>query len=248
MTTPKDYMAKPTVYELSMSRDISEYLTAELRKVVDPAQTPIDFLPFLAAHRGVKLWYVDWTEARQRQMVAEAPSLAALIGTRQASIRFLSYVDASIIDTIAYPSPFIFGKAIIGHTPIGQPKFVARYLVNTETVTPANGFVFGRAVFGSARLKTPSREVFGRSMSALRVAKAPETEIRVDFAHHRLLQISDGVILDDEFYLGQYVERTKLGDSYIKSSVSEPTETTGDGSMNFSEPAQSGLLILLEDI
>lgn len=243
MTTPKDFMSKnTTAYELSMARDISEYLTAELRKVVDPAQTPTEFMPFLASHRSVKLWYVDWTEERQRQMIAEAPSLAALIGTRKGAIRFLSYVDGTIIDAISYPARFIFGRAVIGPSPIGHPPFVARYLVNVETVTPSRAVVVGRAVLGSKRFKTPSREVFGRALAALRVAKAPETEIRVDFAHHRLLQLNDGPTLDGTYHLSQYIERTRLDASYIK-----PTFPVA-GTMDFSQAAQSGLLCLLEDI
>lgn len=211
MTTAADILPRNRgLFEIAAGEAMTDELPVPIRVVVDPQETPEDFLPFLAAHESVDLWFEDWPLQRKRDMVSEAPVLATLKGTRQGSIRFLSYVDGTLVDAVSYPEPFVMGRAVIGRTPVGHPAFVARYLVNVETVTPPHAFVMGRAVIGRSRLKTPSREKFKRVLIALRVAKAPETEMRVDFAHHRPLQIDDAPPLDGSFYLGQYVARNRL--------------------------------------
>lgn len=211
MTSVADLLPRNReLFEIAAGEAMTDELPVPIRVIVDPQQTPPEFLPFLASHDSVDLWFEDWPLQRKRDMVSEAITLAALKGTRQGSIRFVSYVDATLLDAISYPAPFVMGRAVIGRTPIGHPAFVARYLVKVETVTPPHAFVMGRAVLGRARLKTPSRDKFKRVLIALRVAKAPETEIRVDFGHHRPLQIDDAPPLDGTFYLGQYVARNRL--------------------------------------
>jgi phage tail-like protein len=213
MTASKDFLpANATTYEKSVVRDISEYLVADLRKAVDPNQTPVDFIPFLAAHESVDLWYEDWTEARKRQMIAEAPVLARYKGTRKGTIEFIKYVDATLVDALAYPAKFVFGNARIGRTPIGLQPFVARYLIKISTTKEKKSFMMTRGVIGRDFLKAPDREPFERAFVALRISKAPETQMRVDFAYKRQLELSDGPLLDNDgmYNLGDYVDRTKI--------------------------------------
>lgn len=202
--------ANASIYEVALAEGMSELPPALIREAMDPATTPLSVLPFLAVHRHVRLWYPDWSEARRRQMAQEGPELAGLVGTQAAAARFLAFVDAEIIGKVSYPSRFVQSRAVLGRTPIGHPPFLARYLVKVETFTPPRAFVLGRSILGPARLKRPTREPFNRALAALRVAKAPETEYRVDFAHLRPLSIADAPPLDGTYALDAYVSRTWL--------------------------------------
>lgn len=213
MTSAADLLpggARAYPFTRALALGMTDALATPIREAVDPHKAPAAFLPFLAAHESVDLWFEDWPEARKRAMIAEAPILAGKKGTRIGSVRFLSYVDAELVAAVAYPARFVLGRAVIGRTPIGHPPFVARYLVKIVTHTPRNAFVMGRSPIGRRALRTPSREPFHRALAALRVAKAPETEIRVDFAHKRPLQLSDAPPLDGTYRLGDFVTRRSL--------------------------------------
>lgn len=206
-----DYLPKnATLFERSLTRNVNDEIAVAIRDVVDPLRAPLSFIPFLAAHESVDLWYDDWSEARKRQMIAKAPVLAKLKGTREGSIKFMEFVDAELLDTISYPARFIFGKAVIGRTPIGHQPWVARYLVKIETSKAPRSFVIGRSAFGNQRIKTPSREPFKRAMAALRASKAPETQYRIDFGHKRPLVLTDQPLLSDGLPLGGFVARNKF--------------------------------------
>jgi P2-related tail formation protein len=199
-----------TPFERAVALAASDDLPVPIREVFDPAQTPIAFLPWLAVHDGVLLWFSDWAEARKRQVIDEAPVLAGRIGTRSASIAMLGYVDGDALDIVSYPARFIFGRARTGRTPIGHPPWLARHLVRVWMVAPARSFVMGRGVLSSDRLKTPDREALRRCLVALATAKSPETEYRADFGHKRELLLSDAPLLDGSYSLGAYVARNKL--------------------------------------
>lgn len=196
--------------ERALAAAMSDTLPVPIVAAMEPATAPAALLPWLAVHYGVRLWYSDWAEARKRQVTAEAPRAAFEVGTRAGAIRFLGYVDASLVDVVAHPTRFVFGRALLGRTPIGHPPFLGRYLVGVATTVPARAFVMGRARIGRARLKTPDRKPLARALAALRAAKAPETEIRVDFAHHRRLALRDAPPLDGTHKLGDFVARAKL--------------------------------------
>jgi len=210
MTTAKDLLPFEDPLEASIAEAVSDTLPVPVDRALDPLTTPARFLPFLAQHKGVRLWYSDWADDRKRQMIAQSSDLAAKVGTRAGVLGFLPFVDAELLDAIAYPARFVMGRSVIGRAPIGHPPFVARYLVKIETKTPPRAFVLGRSVIGRHRLKTPSPEPFRRGMAALRAAKAPDTEYRVDFAHMRPLKLSDGPLLSDNLRLGAFVARTTL--------------------------------------
>lgn len=199
-----------TAYEYSVAEGASDLLPVNIREVVNPTTTPLAFLPFLAAHESVDLWFSDWATSRKEAMIAEAQTLAAKKGTRAGTIRFLSYVDGTLLDAISYPAPFVMGRAVINRTPVAHPPFVARYLVKIVTFKRQRSFVMGRGRIGRTPIKDPSYEKFRRGLTALRAAKAPGTEYRVDFAHKRLITLADGVPVDGTYALGSYVDRFKL--------------------------------------
>jgi P2-related tail formation protein len=199
-----------TTYEKTLFRDLSQEITLDIRQSFNPLTADVSILPFLAINESVDLWYDDWTDERKRQMIVEALELSSLKGTYDGSVRYLGYVDGTIVDSISYPKRFVFGHGVIGRTPIGHMPFLARYLVKIETQRPPRAFVMGRAVLGRSRIKTHSRERLLRGLAALRIAKAPESEYRVDFAHKRLARIGDGIHLDDNYQLDQFLDRTRL--------------------------------------
>lgn len=210
MSVDKILPPRATPLERSFVRGLYDVLPVPLREIVDPDETPAAFVPWLASHESVDLWFDDWPLSRKRAMVKEAPTLAWKKGTRDGSRRFLSYVDGRIERAIAYPSRFVMGRAKVGPTPIGHPAFLARYLLKVDTTTPLRALVGTRAVLGRHRLKTPSREKFRRCYVALRASKAPETQYLADFAYKRPLRLSDGAPLNGQFHLGDHVS-TKYG-------------------------------------
>lgn len=199
-----------TAFERTTLRAGSDRLPVMVREVMDPYKAPVHLLPWLAAHESVDLWYEDWHEDRKRKMVADATKIGWTKGTYAGSCNYLDFVDAEIVDRVSYPSRFVMGRGRIGRTPLGHPAFLARYLVKTPTRRPHNAFVIGRSKVKRATLKTPSQEPFKRACQALRVAKAPETEIRVDFQHKRRLQLGDAPLLDGTHRLGDFVDRFHL--------------------------------------
>lgn len=199
-----------TAFERSVAEGMTDTLPVPFREIMSPADTPLAFLPFLAAHESVDLWFADWSEERKRTMVEEAISLARKKGTRAGAIRFLSYVDGTLVDAISYPAPFVMGRGRVGRTPVGHPPFVARYLVKVVIFKRPRHFVMGRSFIGSGRLHTADRTKILRAMAALRAAKAPETEVRADFAHFRQPTLDDGIALDPGYALGAYAPRSKL--------------------------------------
>ncbi len=211
MTTAADLLpASAAPYVIALAKAMTDELPVPLREALDPATAPANLLPFLAVHDGVRLWFSDWSVPRKRQVISASLTDCWLVGVRDGAVRYLSYVDAELVDAIAYPARFAFGRARIGRTPVGHAPFLARYLVRIVTHRPPRSLVLSRAVLGSARLRTPSREPFVRCLAALRASKAAETEVRVDFGHRRPLSIDDAPPLDGTYKLGAYVNRSKL--------------------------------------
>ncbi|OYX00814.1 MAG: phage tail protein I [Bosea sp. 32-68-6] len=199
-----------TSFEVAVAAGMSDTLPVPLRQVMNPLEAPESFLPFLAAHFSVDLWYSDWPLSRKRMMIANAIPLARMKGTRQAAIDFLAYVDGALVDALAHPTRFAMGRGIVGRTPIGHPPFMARYLVKVETVKEPRACVLGRGIIGRSIIKASARVPLGRCLEALKVAKAPETQIRVDFAHMRPVTFGDGFTFSDGLTFGRYVDRTVL--------------------------------------
>lgn len=197
-------------FEKALVTAYTDTLPVPIREILDPAVTPATFLPFGAAHESVDLWFDDWPEARKRQMVEEALELAALKGTHPGVVRFLGYVDAEVIDTVAYPARFVLGRSALGVTPLQHPAFKARYLVKVTLTAPLNAFRLGRSALGRAALRDVDLEPVRRAKRALQVAKAPPSEYLVSFAWRRPLRFRDEPLLDGRASFASAVDRQRL--------------------------------------
>lgn len=182
-------------------------LPIPLRQVVDPALTPAVFLPFLAAHESVKLWFDDWSEARKRQMVAAAPALADLVGTRLGLTGYLAYVDAQVISAVAHPRRFVLGRSAVGIQPLQFPAYTARYLIKVGLKRHVRSLVLGRSAAGIHGTVSVDREPIRRAKIAATVSKIPATQYTATFAHRRLPTF-DEVSFGHRF--GDYVDRSSL--------------------------------------
>lgn len=196
--------------ERALHRAMQDDLPIPLSVILDPAQTPAEWLPFLAVHEGVRFWFADWSEARKREIIAEWTELAGLIGTRAAAARFLAYVDAEIIHKISYPAQKPIGRWALGRHPINHPSFKARFLVKTELKAPKRAFVIGRTAIGRGALSPPSTEPLRRAKAALTISKSPETAYAVSFAHRVRRTLRDGIDLRAGHVLGSFKDRVRL--------------------------------------
>lgn len=207
------------VQERIMSKVLSYDLDVPYEILMDPYRTPARFLPFLAFHYGADLWIPSWTEAQQREAVAQfagrsttypGEKLAGLKTTREGVRRYLALVGAELIDTMSYPQRVVVGRTVKRRMPIGHPPFLNRHLVRIRIKKPKNAFVLGRSFLGRSPLKTASREPIKNCLKALRAAKNGATQGRVDFGHQRIITIDDNIDIDDGIRLGQFVDRKRL--------------------------------------
>lgn len=210
MTSVRDMLpANAEPFERAVGDAVTDTLPVPIAEILSPAATPLAFLPFLAAHESVDLWFDDWSTARKRQMVDEAHELAALKGTREGLIRFLGYVDAEITWLIAHPARFVFGKSAIGIRPIAHRPMTVHYLVKVPLQTPANPFRVGRAAIGRQAFTRVGREPIRRARMATVVAKAPETLTSLNFAWRRRARFGDGLPLGS-IKFSQFIDRPRL--------------------------------------
>jgi phage tail P2-like protein len=206
-------------FEKALAKTIIATLPVPLDLEMNPYSASERNLPYLAEHHGVDYWYDDWDESRKRQMIAhcsgrrsgfEGEFIQELKGTRLGTIRYLEYANGTLLDTISYPQRVVLGRSVIRKAPIGHPAFAARHLVKVPTTKPPRAAVLGRGVLGRSPVKTPDRTPLERARIAMRTAKAPHTEYRVDWAHKRIINIDDQIDIDAGFHLGDYVDRTRL--------------------------------------
>ena len=206
-------------FEKALIAGMTDDLPIPYDVIMDPYRTPTRFLPWLAAHHSVDLWYDDWSEERKREMIAQcagvstdypASPLAALKGTLVGLKRYLSFVDADIIDRIAHPARFTFGRAVLGRTPIAHQPFTAHYLVHVTLRAPKNHFQIGRSAFGRAALTSVDLEPIRRARRAMVTAKTPDTLYTVSFAWRRPITLQDAVKIDGGTSPGGYRQRQYL--------------------------------------
>jgi len=210
MTGVRDILpgiAKPFV--LATADAMTDTLPVPIAEIINPATSPLGFLPFLAAHESVDLWFNDWTDERKRAMVQQAVELAALKGTREGLIRFLSFVDAEITWLIAHPARFAMGRSAIAVRPIGHKPMTAHYLVKVPLVAPANPFRIGRAALGRRAFTRVSLEPLRRARMTTVVAKAPETLTSLNFAWRRRARFGDGLPFGS-IRFGEFIDRPRL--------------------------------------
>lgn len=199
-----------TPLERAMAEVLSSPVDAEVRDFVRALTTPGRWLPFLAGHESVDLWFEDWSDTRKRQMIADATALASIKGTRAALPRFLAYVDAEIVDRVSHPRRFIIGRGAIGVDPIGHKAFVAHLLVRVPLKKPRGAFVVGFSSIGRDGLVPPDLRPLERVRRAAVVAKAPETLVTINHAHRRHITLDEGFPLDGTFALGNLTNRKRL--------------------------------------
>jgi P2-related tail formation protein len=206
-------------FEKALIAGMTDDLPIPYDIIMDPYRTPARFLPWLAAHHSVDLWYDDWSEERKREMIAQcagvstdypASPLAALKGTLVGLKRYLAFVDADIIDRIAHPARFTFGRAVIGRTPIAHQPFTAHYLVHVTLRAPKNHFQIGRSAFGRAALTSVDLEPIRRAKRAMVTAKTPDTLYTVSFAWRRPITLQDAVKIDGGTSPDSYRQRQHL--------------------------------------
>lgn len=204
--------------EYALAAGMSDELPVPYDVLMDPYQTPAAFLPWLAAHHSVDLWFNDWPEARKREITAQYAGrsvlyphecLPELKGTHEGALRFLSFVDAEVIDVVGYPARFVYGRSSFSYTPINHPPFKKRWLVKVLLKKPVNAFVFDRSAWGLAALRPVDQEPVLRAKKALDVARAPETEYLISTAWRRPATFEDA-IPGGLVPIGGYVDRNHL--------------------------------------
>ena len=207
------------VFEQALAYAMSDELPVEYEQILDPYQTPVEFLPFLAAHHSVDLWFADWTEEKKREMVAQCAGvsttypgepLADLKGTFEGLKRYLWFVDATVLERVSYPQRFVIGQSPIGITPINHPPYKGRYLIKTTLEKPFNAFVIGQSAIGKSAIRNVSTEPIRRARLAARIAKAEHCEYTVSSTHRTILNFGDDVSFDDELSFGTFLDRTSL--------------------------------------
>ncbi len=206
-------------FEKALAAAMSDDLPIPYAELMDPYRTPERFLPWLAVHHSVDLWFDDWTDERKREMIAQcagvstfypASPLATLKGTLAGLKRYLAFVDAEIVDRIAHPNRFTFGRAVIGRTPIAHKAFVAHYLVRVALTAPKNRFQIGRSAFKRAAMTPVNLEPIRRAKLAMTTSKTPETLYSVSFAWRRGITFDDNIFIDGSHAFGGYMDRKRL--------------------------------------
>lgn len=206
-------------FEYAVAAGMAHDLPVPYAQIMDPYETPVEWLPFLAAHHSVDLWFDDWAEARKREMVAQAAGrsvlfpaspLAELKGTLAGLNRYLAFVDAELVDRVAHPARFTFGRAVLGRTPVNHLAFTAHYLVHVLLEPPAGRFQIGRSAFGFAALRSVDLEPLRRAKRAMAIAKVPETAYSVTFAWRRPITLQDNIIIDSSHIASGWRDRPRL--------------------------------------
>lgn len=206
-------------WELAIAAGMSDALPVPYAQIMDPYQAPAEWLPWLAAHYSVDLWYDDWSIEHKREVIAQAAGrsvlhdgeIAALKGTRLGESRYLAWVGGQLVDAVAYPKRAIVGRYPVGRALIGNPPHKARYLVKVSLRAPRLGHCIGRHPLGRRALRQADFTAVTRAIEAVRVAKSDETEIRLDFTTARVLTAGDAVAVGDGLLVGQYLPRNRLG-------------------------------------
>lgn len=196
-----------TAFERAIAEAATDALPVPIRELLDPAQTLSVFLPFLAEHESVDLWFDDWPIERKRAMIADGLRLASLKGTRVGLRGFLTYVDATLVSTIAHPRRFVLGQSALGVQPLKFPIYTALYLIKVRLRRHRRGLVFGRGALGRHALVPVDREPIRRANIAATVSKAPATQYTATFAHRRrpfFDEMAFGMGFD------QFIDRTSL--------------------------------------
>jgi P2-related tail formation protein len=211
--------SSPLPFEQAYAAALSDDLPIPYAQIMDPYQTPERFLPWLAAHHSVDLWFDDWSVDRKREMIAQcagvsklypASPLAELKGTFAGLKRYLAFVDAEVIHRVAHPSRFIFGRAVVSQAPINHAAFLAHYLIKVALIAPNGAFQIGRSAFGKAYVRNPDLEPLRRAKRAAVISKSPDTQYTISFAWRRSITFNDHILIDGSHPVDGWIDRLRL--------------------------------------
>jgi phage tail-like protein len=205
-----DLLADAAPFEKALAAAMQDTLPVPLRAALSAADAPAAFVPFLAAHESVDLWFDDWSLPRKRAMIDDALRLARLKGTRLGLREFLAYVDAQVISAVAHPRRFVLGRSAVGIQPLQFPAYTARYLIKVGLKRHVRSFALGRAAAGKHGVLSVDREPIRRAKIAASVSKGPGTQYTATFAHRRRPTFGDGIGFGDGHHFGDFVDRTSL--------------------------------------
>ena len=78
-------------FERAGAAGLSDDRPVPYEEIMDPYRSPERFLPLLAAHHSVDLWYDDWPTARRREMIAQCAGVSTIypaspLGSRKGTL------------------------------------------------------------------------------------------------------------------------------------------------------------------
>lgn len=205
---PPEYDAP---YESALAAGFSDVLPINISTSLNIDTAPVSLLPHLAVQEGVRLWFDDWAEERKRYVIKNNLQLSSLVGTLPGLKHFLALVDAEMLDRVAYPQRFIFGKASIGNDPLFVAPFTARYLIKVSLKPVTRALTFGKSMIGAAFFAMPDLKPIERARKATVAAKSAETRYAVDFGWRKPASFADLETFDDWPLFGMtFTDRTRL--------------------------------------
>lgn len=152
-----------------------------LRRMRDPYQCSMDHLPALAWGRGVDLWYDDWPEWKKRRITAEICLMKGRKGTLPGIDKYLSYVDAKIIEFVIPPRSIIARRQDSARIKAWRDRFAEIRLYTVQARGRRPGVTASWA--GNTALSSPGRAIarpttgnYGRR--SVLVDRGVEIEIR----------------------------------------------------------------------
>lgn len=154
-----------------------------LRRMRDPYQCSTAHLPFLAYGRGVDLWYDDWPEWKKRRITAEIYGMKGLKGTLPGIQKYLSYVDARVVENYLPPHGVVLRPQNSDALKAWRERFAEIRLYPFQVRGERSGLVVtgqaspAAAVVGRATVR-PNRAHIYYGRRATLVDNGVETELR----------------------------------------------------------------------
>ena len=115
---------------------------AGLHRMWNPERCPAKFLPWLASALSVDEWADDWTEARQREVIAASVELhrhKGTIGAVRRALRVLGYGDCDIIEGA---QTMVGGGWVVGNDPAPYRDFLTGQGNLALDITRASGATY----------------------------------------------------------------------------------------------------------